>query len=109
MTEPRVFVDRAKFLAAVQDLAQGDEIARASVDLMVEIESQIPAPWAESDPLIAERYLAARGASPTAAAANAAEFELHMRALVALATGKPVTEFSQIAEWIEQNIDGGAQ
>lgn len=101
------YTERAQFLAAVQGLGEGDEIPQASVDLMVEIESQHPAPWADIDPFAAERYLASRGASPKAAAQNAAEFELKFRALIALSTGRPVQAFQEIADWINTHVDGG--
>ncbi|TKA11734.1 hypothetical protein [Actinacidiphila oryziradicis] len=105
------WVERANFLAIAKetDLGEGDEIAAATVDLMVEMETRIPAPWADTDPFVAERYLAARGASPAAATANAAEFEISMRALVGLGTGKPAETFDDIARWIETHVDGGEQ
>lgn len=100
------YTERAQFLAAVQEMGEGDEIAEASFRLILEIESQIPAPWAASDPFAAERYLASRGAGPAVAAANAAEFELKFRALIALETGEPVRTFEEIADWISTRVDG---
>jgi hypothetical protein len=100
------YTERAHFLAAVQDMGEGDEIPAAAFDLILEIESATPAPWAETDPLVAERYLAARGATPAVAAANAAEFELKFRAVIALSTGKPAQTFQDIADWIDTHVDG---
>ncbi|MER5473741.1 hypothetical protein [Streptomyces sp. NPDC002685] len=100
------YTERARFLAAVKDMGEGDEIPAATFELILEIESKTPAPWAESDPLVAERYLAARGADPDVAAANAAEFELKFRAVIALSTGKPAQTFQDIADWIETHVDG---
>lgn len=99
-------IERARFLAAVHDMGEGDEIPEACLQLVVEIESELAAPWEQSDPFAAERYLAGRGATPKAAAANAAEFELSMRALYALATGKRAQSFQDLADWIEKNVDG---
>ncbi|MFH8805510.1 hypothetical protein ACH4F6_39215 [Streptomyces sp. NPDC017936] len=99
------YTERAQFLAAVQGMGEGDEIPEACFRLVYEMESETAAPWAQSDPFAAERYLAARGATPKNAAANAAEFEVSMRALYALATGRPAQSFQDIADWIEQNVD----
>ncbi|WP_306186926.1 hypothetical protein [Streptomyces sp. MK5] len=100
------YTERARFLAAVQDMGEGDEIPEAAYQLIREIEADTAAPWAQSDPLAAERYLAARGATAENAAANAAEFELSFRALYALATGKPAQSFQDIVDWIAKNVDG---
>ncbi|MEU6098012.1 hypothetical protein [Streptomyces sp. NPDC047079] len=100
------YMERAQFLVAVQAMGEGDEIPEASYQLLREIESETAAPWAQSDPFAAERYLAAKGATPKAAAANAAEFELSMRALYALATGARAQSFQDLADWIEKNVDG---
>ncbi|MFF1702576.1 hypothetical protein [Streptomyces sp. NPDC058252] len=100
------YTERAQFLAAVQDMGEGYEIPEASFQLLREVESEAVAPWAQSDPFAAERYLASRGATPKNAAANAAEFELSMRALYALATGKRPESFQDLTDWIEQNVDG---
>jgi hypothetical protein len=105
MSDAGTWVERAEFLAAVQSVSEGDEIAAACFRLMVEMETKIPAPWAETDPFAAEFYLVARGASPAAAAANAVEFEVNMRAVVGLADGRPVTAFQEIADWIAANVD----
>ncbi|MET8765824.1 hypothetical protein [Streptomyces sp. NPDC004658] len=99
-------IERAKFLAAVHELGQGDEIPQAALDLVCEAEAEISAPWAQSDPFAAERYLAARGATPKAATANAVEFELSMRALYALATGRRAETFQELADWIATYVDG---
>ncbi|GFH38877.1 hypothetical protein [Streptomyces pacificus] len=99
-------IERAQFLAAVQDLGQDEEIQEAARRLVLEIEAESPAPWAESDPFAAERYLASRGATPKAAASNAAEFELQSRALYALATGKLAQSFQDIANWFRTHVDG---
>jgi hypothetical protein len=123
MSDADTWVERAEFLAAVQSVSEGDEIAAACFRLMVEMETKIPAPWAETDPfaaefylvargaspVAAEFYLVARGASPVAAAANAVEFEVNMRAVVGLANGRPVTDFQEIADWIAANVDGDDQ
>ncbi|MET7890624.1 hypothetical protein [Streptomyces mirabilis] len=106
MTKPISFVERAQFLATVKDMGEGDEIQEAAFQLIVDIESQTPAPWAETDPFAAERYLAARGTTPDLAAANAAEFELKFRALYALGTGKPANTFQDITDWINTHVDG---
>ncbi|MER6435464.1 hypothetical protein ABT275_03745 [Streptomyces sp. NPDC001185] len=106
MSKAISFVERAQFLAAVKDMGEGDEIPDAAFQLFREIESQTSAPWAQSDPFAAERYLAGRGATLENAAANAAEFELSFRALYALATGKAAQSFEDIANWIEQRVDG---
>lgn len=99
------YVERAQFLAAVQEMGEGDEIAAATFALFREMESTTPAPWAATDPFAAERYLAARGAAPAVAAENAAEFELNFRALIAMATGEPVRDFQQITAWITEHVD----
>lgn len=104
--KPLTYTERAQFLAAVQGLGQGEEIQDAALGLLVEFESTSPAPWAGTDPFAAERYLAGRGATPKAAAANAAEFELQTRALYALATGKPAQSFEELADWIKTHVDG---
>lgn len=106
MNKPVSFVERAQFLAAVKDMGEGDEIPDAAFRLLVEIESKTPAPWSQSDPFVAERYLVARGATPAAAAANAADFEVKFRALVALGTGRPAQTFQDIADWINTHVDG---
>ncbi|PKT67559.1 hypothetical protein CW362_39805 [Streptomyces populi] len=103
------YTERAQFLATVQGMGEGDEIQEAAFQLILEIESQTPAPWAQSDPFAAERYLAARGASPAAAARNAAGFEVRFRALVALGTGRPAERFEDIADWISTHVDGGSR
>lgn len=108
MNRPLSYLERAEFLATVKTMGEGDEIAEASFDLMVDIESRIPAPWAESDPFVAERYLADRGASPTAATRNAAEFEVKFRALYGLSTGRPAETFQDLTSWINTHVDGGA-
>ncbi|MER7927030.1 hypothetical protein ABTY96_28390 [Streptomyces sp. NPDC096057] len=108
MTKPLSYVERAEFLATVRDLGVGDEIAAATFDLMVEMESSTPAPWADSDPHAAELYLVSRGADPVAAAENAAEFEVNFRAIIAMGTGKPVREFREIADWIAVHVDGAS-
>jgi hypothetical protein len=100
------YTERAQFLAAVQGMGEGDEIPDAAFQLILEIESQTPAPWSHTDPLIAERYLAYRGADPDVAATNAAEFELKFRALFALGTGRPAQTFQEIADWINTHVDG---
>ncbi|MGW4139385.1 hypothetical protein ACWELV_21720 [Streptomyces mirabilis] len=100
------YTERAQFLAAVKDMGEGDEIPAAAFELILEIESKTPAPWAESDPLVAERYLVARGADPAVAAANAAEFELKFRAVITLGTGKPAQTFQDITDWIDTHVDG---
>lgn len=100
------YTERAQFLAAVQSMGDGDEIPAAAFELILEIESATPAPWADSDPLAAERYLVARGASPAAAAANGAEFELKFRAIFALGTGKPAQTFQDLTDWINNHVDG---
>ncbi|MFJ1808512.1 MULTISPECIES: hypothetical protein [unclassified Streptomyces] len=100
------YIERAQFLVAVRDMGEGDEIPEACFQLVSETESEVEAPWAQSNPFAAERYLAARGATPKAAAANAAEFELSMRALYALATGQRAQSFQDLADWIEKNVDG---
>ncbi|MEV0183845.1 hypothetical protein AB0I54_31855 [Streptomyces sp. NPDC050625] len=100
------YIERAQFLATVQGMGEGDEIPQAAFELVREAESETAAPWAQSDPLAAERYLAARGATPKAATANAAEFELSMRALYALAKGTRAQSFQDLADWIETNVDG---
>lgn len=99
-------IERAQFLAAVNGLGEGDEIQQAAFELLCEIEDKTPAPWSQSDPFAAERYLAARGATPRAAAANAGHFELSMRALYGLATGARAQSFQDLADWIEKNVDG---
>ncbi|TKA13204.1 hypothetical protein [Actinacidiphila oryziradicis] len=111
MNEPNTWVERATFLAMAKEtgMDNGDEIAAATVELMIEIETRTPAPWADSDPFAAERYLASRGASPAAATANAAEFEVSMRALTALGTGKPAETFDDIVRWIAEHVDGDDQ
>lgn len=101
------YLERAEFLATVKTMGEGDEIAEAAFDLMVDIESRTPAPWAESDPFVAERYLADRGASPTAATRNAAEFEVSFRALYALSNGRPAETFQDLASFINTHVDGG--
>lgn len=106
MNKPISFVERAQFLAAVKDMGEGYEIPEAAFELMLEIEAKTPAPWADSDPFVAERFLVARGADPAVAAANATDFELKFRALFALSTGKPAQTFQDIAGWIEKNVDG---
>ena len=100
------YTERAQFLVAVRDMGEGDAIPEACLQLVTEAESETAAPWAQTDPFAAERYLAARGATPKAAAANAAEFELSMRALYALATGQRAQSFQDLAAWIEKNVDG---
>lgn len=99
-------IERAKFFAAVHELGEGDEIPQAALDLVCETEAETPAPWVQSDPFAAERYLAARGATPKAATANAAEFELSMRALYALATGQRAQTFQELTDWIATYVDG---
>ncbi|MFI0964653.1 hypothetical protein ACH4S8_25135 [Streptomyces sp. NPDC021080] len=99
------YIDRAQFLAAVKDLGEGDEIAAATFQLFQEMEASTPAPWADADPHAAEMYLVARGATPEAAAVNAAEFEVNFRAIVAMGTGEPVREFQQIVDWIAEHVD----
>lgn len=108
MNKPISFLERALFLAAVKPMGEGDEIAEATFNLMVEMESNTPAPWAETDPHAAELYLVARGADPVAAAENAAEFEINFRAIVAMSTGEPARDFQQIADWIAEHVDGVA-
>ncbi|MFE3495301.1 hypothetical protein ACFXOS_19880 [Streptomyces sp. NPDC059175] len=98
--------ERAQFLATVQHLGQGEEIQEAALRLVIELEAEHPAPWAETDPFAAERYLASRGATPKAAASNAAEFELQARALYTLATGKPAQSFQDIVDWFKAHVDG---
>lgn len=105
MTDHQKWLDRAKFLAIVKDADAGDDVAKASFDLCVEMSRQVPAPWADTDPLAAERYLAARGASLEAAAANGRTFEARMRALIGLSTGKDPQTFAEIADWIANNVD----
>ncbi len=105
MTKPLSYTERAQFLAAVVEMAEGEEIAAATFDLMVEMESNTPAPWADTDPHAAEIYLVSRGADPVVAAENAAEFEVKFRALIAMGTGEPVREFQQIADWIAEHVD----
>ncbi|MFE7927820.1 hypothetical protein ACFU6S_03645 [Streptomyces sp. NPDC057456] len=100
------YIERARFLVAVRDMGEGNEIPEACFQLTVESESEVTAPWAQSDPFAAERYLAARGATPKAAAANAAEFEISMRALYALATGERAQSFQDLADWIDKTVDG---
>lgn len=101
-------VERAQFLAAVKDLGEGDEIAAATFNLIVEVESQTAAPWADTDPFAAEMYLVGRGADPQAAAANAAEFELQFRAIVVMHTGRRAESFQDIATWIADHVDGAS-
>jgi hypothetical protein len=96
------YVMRANFLATVKDMGEGDEIADAMFRLVCEVEEQLPAPWADSDPFAAERWLAAHGASPAMAAKNAAEFEISARALVALKLGRPVETFDELAQVFEE-------
>ncbi|MFJ9020770.1 hypothetical protein ACIRPU_12420 [Streptomyces sp. NPDC102259] len=100
------YTERAQFLVVVHDMGEGDEIPEACFQLLSKAESDVEAPWARSEPFAAERYLAARGATPKAAAANAAEFELSMRALYALATGERAQSFQDLADWIAKNVDG---
>jgi hypothetical protein len=107
VTESISFVERAQFLATVKDMGEGNEIPDATFALVTEIESMVPAPWAVSDPFVAERYLVARGTDPAVAAANAAEFELKSRALFALSTGRPAETFQDIADWTTTHVDGG--
>lgn len=104
--KPLSYTERAQFLAAVHDMGQGAEIQDAALRLLVEFEAESPAPWADTDPFAAERYLAGRGAALEVAAANAAEFELHTRALYALTTGKPAQTFQELADWIKTHVDG---
>ncbi|MFI6105808.1 hypothetical protein [Streptomyces sp. NPDC051310] len=103
---PLTYTERAQFLAAVNGLGEGSEIQDAALRLVAEVAAETPAPWAEPDPLAAERYLAARGATPTAAAQNAAEFEVNLRAIYAIATGKFAESFEDLARWIETHVDG---
>lgn len=100
-------LERARFLATVKDLGDRDQIPTMAFALVLELTEEYPAPWAESDPLAAERYLAARGASPAAAAANARAFEEQMRALFALHTGRYAETFDELADWISTHVDGG--
>lgn len=109
MHEPLSPLERMQFLAAVQPITEVEELAEAALPIAVEVLGEEPAPWAVSDPLAAERYLAARGATPDVASdtANAAEFELTMRALYALYFGRPPQAFAQLAEWVDALMDGG--
>lgn len=100
MTRPLTYIERAAFLAAVKDIGEGDEIADATLDLIIEMTAGTSAPWADTDPLAAERWLVAQGATPERALANAEYFELHMRALVALTLGRPVETFAEIADFV---------
>jgi hypothetical protein len=108
VNKPISFLERAQFLAAVKPMGEGDEIAEATFNLMVEMESNTPAPWADTDPHAAELYLVSRGAAPATAAENAAEFEVNLRALIAMATGEPARDFQQITDWIAEHVDGDA-
>jgi hypothetical protein len=101
-------VDRAQFLALMVDLSDRDAIGAEAFELAVEVTAQTPAPWADTDPQAAEHWLLVHGASPTAAAANAPEFELSMRALVGIANGYPVQDFAEIAAWLGE-INGEDQ
>lgn len=106
MSEPLSYTDRAYFLALVADMAEGDEVAEATVALAIEMTADAPAPWAATDPQAAEHWLIVHGATPVTAAANAARFELLMRALVGITLGRPVENFGEIAAWIAR-ITGG--
>ncbi|MFE7947377.1 hypothetical protein [Streptomyces sp. NPDC057426] len=103
---PLTHTERAQYFAAVHNMGHGEEIRDQAFMLAVEVMAQTPAPWDETEPFAAERYLAARGATPSAAAQNAIGFELGMRALHALATGSIAMSFEEIARWIETSVDG---
>jgi len=97
----------AEFLTVVQPLGVGDEISAAAYRLVRQMMLDTPAPWADTDPLAAERWLAAHGASPAVAARNAAEFEVSARALVALKLGCPVLSFDVLAEHFADFLTDG--
>jgi hypothetical protein len=106
MNKPLSYTDRAYFLALVADLAEGDEIAEATVALAIEMTAGTPAPWADTDPQATEHWLLVHGANPQKAAAEAARFELLMRALVGVSLGRPVETFAEIATWLTRIIGG---
>ncbi|MGW6243833.1 hypothetical protein [Streptomyces roseolus] len=103
---PLTHTERAQYFAAVHNLGHGEEIRDEAFMLAVQVMAETPAPWGETEPFAAERYLAARGATPTAASENAISFEICMRALQALATGNIAMTFDELTRWIETNVDG---
>lgn len=96
--------EQVDFLLAVQPLGVGDEIASATYQLVRRMMSENPAPWSDTEPFAAERWLAAHGASAAVAARNAAEFEVSARALVALKLGRPAATFDELAEVFDEVV-----
>ncbi|MFI0825693.1 hypothetical protein ACH4Q7_14695 [Streptomyces roseolus] len=103
---PLTDIERARYFAAVHNLGHGEEIHDEVFMFAVEVMAGTSAPWDETEPFAAERYLAARGATPADASENAVGFELCMRALYALSTGSIAMSFNEIASWIETHVDG---
>ncbi|MFD5370792.1 hypothetical protein [Streptomyces sp. NPDC127103] len=103
---PLTHTERAQYFAAVHSLGYGDTVRDAAFRLAVEVVSENPAPWAETEPFAAERYLSGRGASPVAASSNAVEFETCMRVLFELANGVGPTTFEELTQWVETHVDG---
>lgn len=103
---PLTHTEHAQYFAAVHRMGHGEEIRDDAFVLAVQVMAETPAPWSETEPFATERYLSARGATPTAASENATSFEICMRALHALATGSIAMTFDELACWIETNVDG---
>lgn len=60
------------------------------------------APWADDDPEVAARWLAARGAGIDRALAGAVEFEHSTRALYAMQHGRDAETFAELAAYMDE-------
>lgn len=79
----------------------GDERNEAAVELTKRMIDP-RAPWADTDPEVAARWLAARGADVDQALAGAAEFEHAGRALFALQHGREAETFAELAAYVAE-------
>lgn len=99
-------------LELVASLANDDnrpEASAATYEIVKDLFSREPSPWAISDPTAAQRYLVACGASVEAAQRTAPEFELGMRALYAMSCGQEAEFFDDIARFCAPLMTGEAR
>lgn len=82
-------------------MPEGDDRNEAGYELAKDLIG-VRAPWADSDPGAAERWLVSRGASVDQAIANAAEFEHGVRALYALRYQHQPATFEALAAYLDE-------
>lgn len=98
---PDQFLALRRDAFAVQAMPAGDQRNKSAYALAKAIIGP-RAPWADTDPEVAARWLASRGAGIDQALAGAAEFEHSLRGLYALQYGEDAPTFEALAAYITE-------